>query len=98
MAQTVTIYSPEGEERKETLLNARDLVLHCGFTYDPGKVYTPVDVLPAKIKRVKKDITGVQEVWENTGQRPGGGSIMRPELLHDKVEEPDHEAEHEAGE
>jgi hypothetical protein len=39
----VTIYAPDGTAVKESTLNARDMVLHCGYSYVPGKAVTPTD-------------------------------------------------------
>lgn len=52
MAQrTVTIYNPEGKPEKHLRANAVDLTRHCGYTWQPGKVLSPVD--PAPIPKEK---------------------------------------------
>lgn len=46
MSTYVTIYNEAGDAETHLRLNAVDLVRHAGYTFKPGRAYTPVDSAP----------------------------------------------------
>ena len=52
-AHFVTVYDKSGEGHKKSLANARDLVVNAGWSWKPGKQFSPVQSAPyAGITRV----------------------------------------------
>lgn len=66
----VAVYSPAGEKVLETPLNAIDLVRSCGYTYQPGKTYSPTDSQPyANVAPPAGN--PAQDVLDRNGHRSG---------------------------
>lgn len=77
MAANVVVYAPDGARETHSRLNARDLVLHSGWTYSPGKTYTPVDSAPYIMDSHKAPTASkAQEVLDRYGAGPNAGEVL----------------------
>lgn len=67
----VKVYDVNGKEYEVDNLNGHDMVMHLGYTYTPGKVFTPADTAPHAL--VGKKPTGIktQEILNNVGHSLG---------------------------
>lgn len=72
MAAQVKVYHPKHAPKGalHTIPNARDLVSHAGWTYKPGREYTPADNVPfASAKGASKadEVAKVQSIIDGAG-------------------------------
>lgn len=67
MAAYVTIYNKLGEPEKHTLANARDAVAHSGYSWKPGRKWTPIESAPYARPALANDTTHVQKLLDGVG-------------------------------
>lgn len=65
----VTVYDKDGTSYTVSHLNAHDMVIHLGYTYAPGRKFTPVDNAPFQTKPVSKasEAKRVQAILDGVG-------------------------------
>lgn len=65
----VTVYAKDGKPYTVSHLNAHDMVVHSGYTYAPGRPFSPVDNAPFQTKPVSKasEAKRVQAIIDGVG-------------------------------